>query len=92
MKMSLGEMRLAIHQTHDCDVYRCIESVEIKLTQYPRQKSVDVHLFEIKGNPTATECYAWGLLKGENRVAILAVLRSGEISTAEQAVRSCRID
>lgn len=91
MKISLGEMRLAIHQTHDCDAFHCIESAEIKLTKYQYQKSVDVHLFEIKGNPTATECYAWGFLKGKNRVAILAVLRSGEISTAEQAVRSCHI-
>ena len=91
MKISLREMGLAIHQTYDCDAFRCIESAKIKLTKYPCQKSVDVHLFEINGNTTATECYAWGFLESKKRVAMLAVLRSGQISTAEQAVRSCHI-
>jgi len=88
VRISLGEMRLAIHQTHDCETIRFIESVKVKTPQYP--EAVEVYLFEIEGNPRATQCYAC-VAAGEKQVTICAVFRSGELSTAEQAVASYRV-
>jgi hypothetical protein len=87
MKISLSEMRLSIHQIHDCNATHCIETIKIECSRQPLS-SFNVYLFEIEGHPTATQCYAWGIFINKNLIAIPAVLRSQKIFNAEQAVRS----
>jgi len=88
MKITLGEMRLAIHQTQDCDATNHVSSTKVTALQGSSVVAIDVHLFQIEGHPTAFECYAWGVDVSENRIVIPTVLRTIEMSTPAQAVMS----
>jgi hypothetical protein len=90
MKVSLDLMRLAIHQTHDCEATRCIEVVEVAPNPGRIKNTVAVHVFEIEGHPTATRCYAWGVQKDTRTIVIPAVLHSIRAPTAARAIRSVR--
>ena len=88
MKISLGEMRLAIHQLHECEVTKHIGSTTVTLLEGASSVAIEVHLFAIELHPTASECYAWGVEHGETQISIPAILRTKEISTPEQAIKS----
>ncbi len=91
MKIPIEALKLAIHQTHDCDAKRLLATCKVE----PDAASADtapaeVYLFEIEGHPVATECFAWVVEIDEKRVEIPAVLRSRRVLNAEMAVRSVR--
>ena len=90
MKISLDLMRLAIHQTHDCEATRCVEVVEVVPNPSREKNTVAVHVFEIEGHPIATRCYAWGVQEDPKVISIPAVLHSVRVPTAARAVRSVR--
>lgn len=88
MKITLGEMRLAIHQTQDCEATKQISSTKVTELQGSSLIAIDVHLFQIEGHPTAFECYVWGIDVGETRIAIPTVLRTKQVYTPAQALKS----
>jgi hypothetical protein len=48
-----------------------------------------VHIFDLKGHPTATRAYAWSwLIKGHNTRRFFAVLHMGRIKSPVDAVRA----
>ena len=48
-----------------------------------------VHIFELVGHPTATECYAWSdPVPGSDRRRFYAVLKAGPVTSPEEAVRA----
>jgi hypothetical protein len=88
MKISHNEMRLSIRQTHGFDATRHVETIKVECHSYQPVLSFDVCLFDIEDHPTATQCYAWGVVVSESRIMIPAVLRSSQIFNAEQAICS----
>ncbi len=90
MRITLQEMRLAIHQTQDCEAKRHIEITNVETSRNGVVKSIDVHLFEIEGHPSATKCYAWVVKKSDTKIAIPTVLHNESNASAEQAVNNYR--
>jgi hypothetical protein len=84
-----SELRLAIHQTHNCEA-EALES--IVLVKSARGKGAlwerKVHVFEVSGHSKATRCYAWLEPLGKTAITIRAVLHSDMISSPEKAVQS----
>ena len=91
MKLRLQQMQEAIHQTHDCEATRCIGVVEVTPDRNNPNDAIKVYLFEIKGHPTATRCFAWAVQQNERTLLIPAVLQTTSLQNAEQAVRSYRV-
>lgn len=87
--ISVDEMRLAIHQRHDC---RAGEVLQIARVAIARRNAAEwrgeVHVFTISGNPRASECSAWPEPVDERTVIIHTVLHCGRVHTPEEAVRS----
>ena len=90
VKIFPGEMKLAIHQTHNCEPTKHIGSTTVTLLEGSSRIAIEVHLFEVEGHATASECYAWGVQHGDTKISIPAVLRTKEISTPELAIKSLR--
>lgn len=90
MKLTLKEMQLAIHQTHDCEATRCLEVMEVTPDKNSPNDTIKVYLFEIEGHPAATRCFAWGVQQNQRTLLIAAVLQTGGVRNADLAVRSYR--
>jgi hypothetical protein len=89
VKVRLGELRMAIHQTHNCEAQVTAQVVQVRV---PRNRGRAwngmVHVFEITGHPKATRCYAWPEPLNARAVIIRAVLHSDKISSPQKAVQS----
>lgn len=48
----------------------------------------EVQVFDLKGHPTATRCYAWSYALEGTKRRFLAVLHEGPIDSAVNAVRA----
>ena len=49
----------------------------------------EVHVFDIKGHPTATACYAWSSpVEGSEKQQLYAVLQVPPVTSATEAVRA----
>jgi hypothetical protein len=84
-----SEFRWVIHETHSCQAERLENAVHVKIW---RRKDVPwegtVHVYEVRGHPNATRCYAWVEPLGKTAIIIRAVLHSDKISSPEKAVQS----
>ena len=89
MKVLLSECQLAISQTHGCEAGAVSEIVDIVLSQDDRISwRGRVHVFEIRGHPTATRCSTWPETVTNKKIIIHAILHDENIKSAEDAVRS----
>jgi hypothetical protein len=86
MKISIMEMRVAIHQTHDCEATVCLGVSKVKTEQ--ESDDVEVYLFQVDGHPSASCCFAWGVEYSASKMGIPAVLMTESIKTADDAVRA----
>ena len=63
-----SEFRWVIHETHSCQAERLENAVHVKIR---RRKDVPwegtVHVYEVRGHPNATRCYAWVEPLGKTR-------------------------
>ena len=79
----------AVESLHGC-VATFIESVVVEETfQGQNVWEGIVHVFEIKGHPTATRCYAWSSpVEGSTKRKYFAVLHVPPVASAKDAVRA----
>jgi hypothetical protein len=83
------EFRLAIHQIHNCEPQSLEAVVDVKIPPGTGASwSGKVHVFQLSSHPKAKRCYAWPEPLGGTAVIIRAVLHSGRVASAEQAVKS----
>ena len=81
-------LQKAIHDLHGCDSV-WVEAVPVKETF--KGKTVwdgMVQVFDLKGHPKATRCYAWShATKGRKR-RFVAVLQQGPVDSPKAAVKA----
>ena len=88
-KIRLSELRMAIHQTFDCQPIFPPTIINVRVPRKGRKAwSGSVYSFEIKGHPRATWCYVWPEALDAKTVVVRAVLHSDKICSAERAVNS----
>jgi hypothetical protein len=88
-QVRISEFRLAIHQTHNCEVEKLEKVVRVVvLQQHGPAWEGDIHVFQLRGHGKASRCYAWPEALGNTATLIRTVLHSEKISSPEQAVRS----
>ena len=85
MRLTKGEILLAIHQTHDCQGIKFIEATKVKLDRFANE--IEVFTVEIEGHPTSSRCFAWGVEYSSTRIGIPAVLMTETVRTAHEAVK-----
>ena len=84
-----SEFRMAVSQTHNCEIARVEEIVRVTIARRPEPIwEGEVHVFELRGHNTAKRCYAWPEAISQTATIIHAVLCSKTISSPAQAVRS----
>jgi hypothetical protein len=88
MPVREAEFRLAIHQTHDCEAEELEEIVDVRISRNGVKWEGRVHVFTLRGHPSATLCYAWPEAITATATVIRATLHSEKISSAERAVLS----
>jgi hypothetical protein len=84
MKLKDHEMRLAIHQTLDCDASQFIECRTVPFRE--TGKMLDVNLFELDGHPTARRCYVWSVKIDEKITVGPVIVQDPVVDTPEKAV------
>lgn len=80
----------AIRNLHGCEV-TWLESVPVQETfQGNTVWEGEVQVFDIKGHPTATRCYAWSYITDEKsgKRKFFAVLHQGPVDSPLNAVRA----
>ena len=88
-KMRLSELRMAIHQTFNCQPQIPPTVVNVRVPQKGRRAwSGPVYTFEIKGHPRANRCYVWPEALDAKTVVVRAVLHSDKISSPQRAVHA----
>jgi hypothetical protein len=88
-KIRLSELRMAIHQTLNCQPQLPPAVVNIRVSRKGRKPwTGSVYSFEITGHPRATRCYVWPEALDAKTVVVRAVLHSDKISSPERAVNS----
>jgi hypothetical protein len=88
----IENLKNAVEGLHDCKA-AFIESVEV-LETFQGQTVWEgvVSVFEIKGHPTATRCYAWSSpIEGSTKRTFYAVLHVPPVVSAKDAVRAAAI-
>ncbi len=87
-EVSIEALKQAIRDLHGCDS-TWVESVPIKETfQGKVVWEGTVQVFDLKGCPTATRCYAWSYpTKGKKR-RFVVVLHQGLVDSPIEAVRA----
>lgn len=84
MKLKDHEMRLAIHQTLDCDASQLIGRQTV--LDRGTGELLDVNLYELDGHPTAHRCYIWSVEMNEKVTVGPVVLQDASIDTPEKAI------
>jgi hypothetical protein len=79
-----------IHNLHGCNAV-WVESVPVKETfQGQLVWEGEVQVFDLKGHPTASRCYAWSYVTDEKtgKRKFFAVLHQGPVDSPQAAVRA----
>lgn len=87
-EFDLALCRAAIDQTHDCEVGRLLDVVELSLTSGEHSWQGKVYTLHLERHPFASRCYAWQQRTGPSSMVVHAVLQSDKVTSAEIAVRS----
>ncbi len=92
MKDNQEELQKVVERLHNCTT-QFIEAVPV--SESFQGKTVwegTVFVFEIKGHPQATKCYAWSSpIEGSTKRKFFAVLHVSPVTSAEDAVRAAII-
>ena len=87
--MSKQSLRRAILKLHGCASI-WVETIPVRETF--EGQSVwegEVHIFKLRGHPTATRCYAWASpVDGSDKLRYYAVLHEPPVDSPEAAVRA----
>jgi acetylornithine deacetylase/succinyl-diaminopimelate desuccinylase-like protein len=87
--IEIGELRKAVERLHG-DGARLVRSVRIS-ESFDGESVWEgmVHIFELKGHPTASRAYAWSsLIEGSSERQFFAVLSIPPITSPVEAVRA----
>ena len=88
-RITEDECRIAINQTHGVELGKLVEVLPVEVR---RARGVPwrghVHVFEVRGHPTARRCFVWPQAEDDMTTVIHVVLEKAPIATAKQAVRS----
>ena len=90
MKDYITELKDAIRRLHGCEA-DYVESVPVTETfQGATIWNGDVEVFNIRGHPKATRCYAWSHMAGKNDKGrrFVSVLEIPPVDSAETAVKA----
>ncbi len=90
MKFRLQEIKLAIHQTIDCEFVRLLETSLVDFSSDHEIIDKKVYRCEIEGHSIASQCFAWGEVRGPMLIAVPVVLKLDGISNAIEAVNCFR--
>lgn len=86
---NLNELKRAVERLHNCKASH-IEDVTV--IEKFGEKTVwggVVSVFEIRGHPKATKCYAWSSpIEGSTKRRYFAVLHAPPVDSPEKAVRA----
>jgi hypothetical protein len=89
MKDNQEELKKVVERLHNCTA-QFIEAVPV--SEVFQEKPVwqgTVFVFEIKGHPQATKCYAWSSpIEGSTKRRYFAVLHIPPVDSPEKAVRA----
>ncbi len=83
------ELKKAVERLHSCTA-QLIEAVEVE-EAFQGQTVWEgvVHVFEIKGHPTAKRAYSWSSpIEGSTKRKFFAVLHVPPVASAQDAVRA----
>jgi hypothetical protein len=84
-----SECRIAINQTHGLESGKLVDVLPVEVRRAGGQPwRGHVHVFEVRGHPTAKRCFVWPQAVDDTTTVIHAVLEKAPIATPKQAVRS----
>jgi hypothetical protein len=88
-RITEDEGRLAINQTHRLDPVKLVEVLPVEVRRADgRAWRGNVHIFELRGHPTARRCFVWPQATDDTITVVHAVLERPPITSPEDAVRS----
>jgi hypothetical protein len=85
--MLADELRLAIQQLHGCPS-RLLECVPLSGDTMEQVFGGTMHVFELRGHPSAIRCYAWAAPSRTNTTVMHAVLHSEAVNSPELAIQT----
>jgi len=89
MNENIQQLKETVEQAHHCTA---VFSETITVSEIFQGKPAwegTVYIFNIKGNPAASLCYAWSsLIEGSSKRRYFAVLHSPPVASAQDAVRA----
>lgn len=85
---TIKNLKEAIRSLHGCDS-TWVESVPVKeMFQGKIVWEGNVHVFDLRGCPTATRCYAWSHETTGEKRKFVTVLHQGKVNSPLAAVRA----
>jgi hypothetical protein len=87
--VDLEELRKAVERLHNCKASHVEDIAVIEKFGEKTVWSGVVSVFEIRGHPQATKCYAWSSpIEGSTKRRHFAVLHVPPVDSPEKAVRA----
>jgi hypothetical protein len=86
-EVAVTELRKAVENLHGCEAVSLgTEPVEEEFEGKPAWQGI-VHIFELRGHPTATRAYAWSSpIEGRDKRRFFAVLHQPPVTSPAEAV------
>jgi hypothetical protein len=88
MALTTEEFRLAIHQTHSCDIGELIEVVPVAASGADGAPA-SVHVFAVR-HRRASRCYAWLEAIDAASLVVHCILATGPVDSPEAALAFVR--
>ncbi len=90
----IDELKDAIRRLHGCEADHAETVPVIETFQGQTVWAGEVEVFNIRGHPKATRCYAWAHATGEDDKGkrYVAVLELSPVDSAQAAVRAAIVD
>lgn len=87
--VDLKELRRAVERLHNCKASHIEDIMVIEKFGEKTVWSGVVSVFEIRGHPQATKCYAWSSpIEGSTKRRYFAILHVSPVDSPEKAVRA----
>lgn len=88
-EVNIESLQQAIRDLHGCES-TWVKTVHVKETfQEQTVWEGTVEVFDLRGHPTATRCYAWShAVEGSEKRRFVAVLHQGVVDSPQAAVRA----
>jgi len=89
MALTIEEFRLAIHQTHGCDIGELIEVVPVAAASSDDGAPASVHVFAVR-HRKASRCYAWPEAVDAACLVVHCILAAAPVDSPEAALAFVR--